>query len=57
MKLISAFFLFFSVIISAQEIPINKFLYPTVDFEFKISYNGDYMASIKKFPSVVLAKT
>jgi dipeptidyl aminopeptidase/acylaminoacyl peptidase len=51
MKLLSAIFLFFSVAVSAQEIPINKFLYPTLDFEFKISHNGDYMASIKKFPS------
>jgi dipeptidyl aminopeptidase/acylaminoacyl peptidase len=34
-----------------QEIPINKLLYSQIDFEFKLSSDGSYMASVKKFPN------
>lgn len=44
-------FLFSTYTVFSQEIPINTLLYPKVDFEFKLSPNGDYMASIKKFPN------
>lgn len=42
---------FVSHSIYAQDIPINSLLYPKLDFEFVLSPNGDYMASIKKYPN------
>ncbi|MEJ2617096.1 MAG: prolyl oligopeptidase family serine peptidase [Ignavibacteriaceae bacterium] len=43
--------LFSANYIYSQNIPITKLFYPKVDFEFKLSPNGDYMAAIKKFPN------
>jgi dipeptidyl aminopeptidase/acylaminoacyl peptidase len=33
----------------AQKIPINELFYPVNDFEFTLSANGKYMASVRKF--------
>lgn len=43
--------LFLQSLVFAQEIPISKLLYPQLDFEFKLSSDGEYMASVKKYPN------
>lgn len=47
-KLFTLSQILYSVAFFAQEIPINDLLYPEKDFEFTLSPNGKYMASLRK---------